>query len=212
VAAIPNLIMREVVVALVLVAFMMAWSTIFNAPLEAKANPGLSPNPTKAPWYFAGIQELLLHFHPLVAVMVIPVVILAALFYLPYLRYEAQTAGVWFCSRRGRQMSMVAAIVAIIVTPLGIVADEYIINFDAWFAAVPAVISNGLLPASLALAGVMGFYWLMKKKYAATNNEAIQSVVVLLLVAFTILTVTCVWFRGSGMALMWPWEVGAAAP
>ena len=212
VAAIPNLILREVVVALVLVAVMMVWSVIFNAPLEAKANPGLSPNPTKAPWYFAGLQELLLHFHPLFAVMVIPVVILMALFYLPYLNYDTQTPGVWFCSYRGRKMSMVAAIVAIIATPLGIVADEFVINFAAWLPAAPVVVSNGLLPFALALACIIGFYWLMKKKFSASNNEAIQSVVVLLLVTFIILTVTCIWFRGSGMALMWPWEVGALMP
>jgi hypothetical protein len=51
------------------------------------------------------------------------------------------------------------------------------------------------------------FYWLVKKKYAATNNESIQSVFVLLVVAFIILTIVGIWFRGQGMALMWPWEV-----
>ncbi|MBE9543655.1 MAG: cytochrome b N-terminal domain-containing protein, partial [Proteobacteria bacterium] len=204
VPTIPNLIIRELVVAVVLVAVLMVLSVTFNAPLEAKANPGLSPNPTKAPWYFAGIQELLLHFHPLVAVVVIPVIILAALFFLPYLRYDTDTAGVWFCSDRGRQMSMVAVVVALIATPLGILADEYIIDFAAWLPSVPAVISNGLIPAAMALASIIGFYWLMKQKYAATSNEAIQSVFILLLVAFIILTITCIWFRGRGMALMWP--------
>jgi len=207
VAAIPNLIMREVVVALVVVAVLMAISVSFDASLEAIANPGLSPNPTKAPWYFAGIQELLLHFHPLFAVMVIPGIILAALLFLPYLRYDGDTAGVWFCSYRGRQMSMVAAVVALIVTPLGIIADEYIVDFGAWLPSIPPVISNGMIPAALALACIIGFYWLMKRKYTATNNEAIQSVFILLLVAFIILTITCIWFRGSGMALVWPWEV-----
>ena len=207
VAAIPNLIMREVVVALVLVAILMIGSVAFNAPLEAEANPGLSPNPTKAPWYFAGIQELLLHFHPLFAVMAIPLVVLAALLYLPYLRYDSDTAGVWFCSDCGRKMSVVAVVVAVILTPLGILADEYIIDFAAWLPSIPPVISNGVMPAALALACIIGFYWLMKKKYAATNNEAIQAVFVLLLVAFIILTITCVWIRGNGMALMWPWEV-----
>jgi quinol-cytochrome oxidoreductase complex cytochrome b subunit len=205
VAAIPNLIIRELVVAVVLVAVLMVLSVTFNAPLEAKANPGLSPNPTKAPWYFAGIQELLLHFHPLVAVMAIPLVILTALFFLPYLRYESETAGVWFCSDRGRQMSMIAVVVALIATPLGILADEYIVDFAAWLPSVPAVISNGLIPAAITLASISGFYVLMKRKYIATNNEAIQSVFILLLVAFIILTITCIWFRGSGMALGWPW-------
>jgi quinol-cytochrome oxidoreductase complex cytochrome b subunit len=206
VPAIPNLIIRELVVALVLIAFMMVLAVTFDAPLAAKANPGLSPNPTKAPWYFAGIQELLLHFHPLFAVLIIPAIAFAALVSLPYLKYDADTSGIWFCSRRGRRMAIVAAIGTAILTPLGIVADEYFINFAVWFPAVPTITSGGLLPAFLALIFISAFYWVMKKGHKATNNEAIQSVFILLLVAFIILTATCVWFRGSGMALVWPWD------
>jgi quinol-cytochrome oxidoreductase complex cytochrome b subunit len=204
VATIPNLIVRELVVASVLIALILLFSILFNAPLEAKANPGLSPNPTKAPWYFAGLQELLLHFHPLFAVLVIPVVILGLLFLLPYLRYDAATAGVWFTSYQGRKTAVVAAIVAVILTSLGIVADEYVIDFASWIPAVPVVISNGLLPAALVLAGIVGFYWWIKKKYSTTSNEVVQAVFVLLLTAFVILTVTGIWFRGSGMKLTWP--------
>jgi len=200
----PNLLLRELVMALVVIAAVMVLSVFLDAPLEDPANPGLSPNPTKAPWYFAGIQELLLHFHPLFAVLVIPSIVLAALASLPYLKYDAGTAGIWFCSDRGRRMSMVAALVAVGITPLGIIADEYFINFEVWFSAIPTVISSGLLPASLVLVCIITFYWLMKKKFTATNNEAIQSVFILLLVAFIILTVTCIWFRGSGMTLVWP--------
>jgi len=204
VATIPNLIIRELAVAAVLIALIMVASVLFNAPLEAKANPGLSPNPTKAPWYFAGLQELLLHFHPLFAVLLIPVVTIVALFFLPYIRYDADTAGVWFASLRGRRTAIVAVVVGLIITPPAIIADEFIIDVAAWMPGVPAVISNGLLPAALALAGIIGFYGLMKRYYAANNNEAIQAVFVLLLMVFIILTITCIWFRGSGMALMWP--------
>ena len=203
VATIPNLIVRELVVASVLVALILIFSILFNAPLEAKANPGLSPNPTKAPWYFSGLQELLLHFHPLFAVLVIPAVILGLLFFLPYLRYDADTAGVWFVSYQGRKTAVIAAVVAAILTSLSIVADEYMVDFAAWLPAVPPVISNGLLPAALVLAGILGFYWWIKKKYCTINNEAVLSVFVLLLTAFVILTVTGIWFRGPGMALGW---------
>ncbi|MES0447577.1 MAG: cytochrome b N-terminal domain-containing protein, partial [Desulfobacterales bacterium] len=72
VPTLPNLLVREVVVALVLLASILLFAMLFNAPLEGKANPGLSPNPTKAPWYFAGIQEMLMHFHPLFALFIIP--------------------------------------------------------------------------------------------------------------------------------------------
>jgi quinol-cytochrome oxidoreductase complex cytochrome b subunit len=204
VPTIPNLILREIVVALVLIAFIMAISVIFNAPLEAKANPGLSPNPTKAPWYFAGIQELLLHFHPLFALFIIPVFMLIALVSIPYLNYRTDTAGVWFASHRGRRMTAAAALTAVIITPIGIIADEFVIDFAAWIPGLSPVVSNGILPAAFVLAGIIVFYWLVKKKYTATNNESIQSVFVLLVVAFIILTITGIWFRGKGMALMWP--------
>ena len=104
-ATIPNLILREVVVACVLLAFVMLWSVTLDAPLEAKANPGLSPNPTKAPWYFAGLQELLLHFHPLFAVVVIPLVAAVAILAVAYVRYDADLAGNWFLSIKGRRMA-----------------------------------------------------------------------------------------------------------
>jgi len=205
VATIPNLIVRELVVASVLIALILLISILFDAPLEAKANPGLSPNPTKAPWYFSGLQELLLHFHPLFAVLVIPAAIVGTLFFLPYIRYDAETAGVWFVSHPGRKMAVVAVVVAAALTSLGIVADEWLIDFATWMPAVPAIISNGLVPASLVLASIIGFYGWIKQTYSATNNEAVQAVFVLLLTAFVMLTATGIWFRGTGMALMWPW-------
>ena len=47
----------------------------------------------------------------------------------------------------------------------------------------------------------------MKKKLSATNNEAVQTMFVLLATAFAVLTAVGIWFRGSGMALVWPWNV-----
>jgi quinol-cytochrome oxidoreductase complex cytochrome b subunit len=207
VPTIPNLILREVVVAVVLIAAIMVISVALNAPLEAKANPGLSPNPTKAPWYFAGIQELLLHFHPLFALLIIPVFMLMALVSIPYFSYQKETAGVWFTSQKGRSMAVAAALVAIIITPIGIVADECIIDFAAWMPNIPGEISNGLIPFALILAILIIFYKVIKKKFSSHNNEAFQSVFVLLAAAFIILTITGIWFRGKEMALMWPWGI-----
>jgi quinol-cytochrome oxidoreductase complex cytochrome b subunit len=209
VPTIPHLILREVVVAVVLIAVIMVAAVIFNAPLGAKANPGLSPNPTKAPWYFAGIQELLLHFHPLFALFIIPVLILIGLVSIPYIKYQTETAGVWFASHRGRRMAVVAALTAAVITPIGIIADEFIIDFAAWMPDLSPVVRNGILPTVFVLAAIIVFYWLVKKKFAATNNESVQTVFVLIGVAFIILTITGIWFRGLGMALMWPWEVAS---
>ena len=130
-----------------------------------------------------------------------------ALLSIPYLNYQANTAGVWFASLKGRSMAAAAALVAIIVTPIGIVADEFIIDFAAWMPGMSPVVLNGILPAAFVLAGIIVFYWLVKKKYSATNNESIQSVFVLFVVAFIILTITGIWFRGKEMALIWPWGI-----
>jgi hypothetical protein len=70
--------------------------------------------------------------------------------------------------------------------------------------SVPPFISNGLIPFVILLGGSFGFYVIIKRKYAATNNESIQALFVLFLVAFLIFTITGIWFRGTGMKLMWP--------
>jgi quinol-cytochrome oxidoreductase complex cytochrome b subunit len=206
VPAIPNLILRELVVALALIASMLVLSMLFNAPLGNKANPGLSPNPTKAPWYFMGIQEMLLHFHPLFALFVIPALMLIALLALPYIAYQLNTAGVWFASRKGRRMASVAALTALIGTPLGIVADEYLIEVAARLPSIPTWVTNGLVPFALLLAAIVVFYVFMRRKFASNNTEAVQMVFVLVLVAFLVLTITGIWFRGTGMKLVWPWS------
>jgi quinol-cytochrome oxidoreductase complex cytochrome b subunit len=204
VTTLPHLLLREVVVALVLIAFVMVVSVFFDVPLGDSANPGLSPNPTKAPWYFAGPQELLLHLHPLFAVFVIPLILIIALMGIPYLKYDTNTEGVWFASVKGRKITLISAIVAIVATPMGIVVNEYLFDVVIGLHGVPAIIGNGLIPFALIFFGAAGFYILIKHRYSATNNEAVQALFVLILFVFLILTITGIWFRGPGMKLTWP--------
>ncbi len=79
VTTIPHLVRRELIFAVAALAVLLTWSMLVPAPLEGIADPLHSPNPAKAPWYFLGIQELLLHFHPLVGAVVIPGLALGAL-------------------------------------------------------------------------------------------------------------------------------------
>ena len=202
----PDLLVREIAVALILIAFVLVVAIFFQAPLGEPANPGLSPNPAKAPWYFLGFQELLLHFHPLFAVFVIPVLVAIAMVGVAYLRYDADLSGDWFLSAKGRSMAAVAAATAVLVTPLWILMDEFVVGPSGWLPGAEPVISNGLLPFAVMATGVVAFYILLKKFYSASRNETVQALFVLLVVSFTILTVTGVWFRGAGMALGWPWQ------
>lgn len=81
----PNLLVRHAVAALVVLVVVLALAILFDAPLRSIANPTVTPNPEKAPWYFAGLQELLAHLHPTVAGVLVPTGIVIGLVALPYL-------------------------------------------------------------------------------------------------------------------------------
>ena len=81
----PHLLVAEFVAALLITAFTFIFSIFVNAPLLALANPNQTPNPSKAPWYFLGLQELLTMFHPMVAGVTIPGMGLVVLTMAPYI-------------------------------------------------------------------------------------------------------------------------------
>ena len=186
---------------------MTVLAVVFGAPLNEPANPGLSPNPAKAPWYFLGLQELLLHFHPLFAVVVIPLFAVAALTALPFLHYEQAMGGDWFLSRRGRRVAAAAAVAGFLATLGLVLADEYLISADGWWPGTVPVVSHGVVPTGLIGFGLALFYQVLRRRYAATQNEALQGLFVLLVVSFVVLTATGIWFRGEGMTLVWPWQM-----
>jgi quinol-cytochrome oxidoreductase complex cytochrome b subunit len=204
---VPNLLWREAVVALVVIAFVFMVSVFFNAPLGAPANPGFSPNPTKAPWYFAGVQEMLMHFDPSFAVFAVPILVILTLLLMPYMHYQEPTRGVWFFSEKGRRTAGVSALVAVVLTPLFVVLDEWVVDFAAWLPGIPGLVRQGVLPALIALGVILAFCGAMKKRFGLTREEGVQNLFVFLVVSFCILTITCIWFRGRGMGLMWPWQI-----
>jgi hypothetical protein len=81
----PHLLVGEFVAALVMTAFLLVFSTVVNAPFLASANFNFTPNPSKAPWYFLGLQELLTMFHPMVAGVTIPGIGIFGLMLAPYI-------------------------------------------------------------------------------------------------------------------------------
>lgn len=202
VASSPNLLLREAVVAAVLIAVVLTVAVFFDAPLKQMANAGVSPNPAKAPWYFSGFQELLLHFHPFFAVFVIPVMIFCTAVFLPFKHWGKPNPGVWFISARAKKAAGTAVLFSAGLTPALILVDEYYLDFQRWLPNTPGIISTGVLPFILALAVCIFFHFGMKKKYTFTDSEAFQTSVIFLITAFVIMTLTCVWFRGSGMKLI----------
>jgi len=203
VLGLPYLFLREFVVTLILVAAVFLFSALVSAPLGEAANPGMSPNPAKAPWYFMGIQELLLHFHPLFAVVLIPMAGIAGLVMIAYLRYEEDPSGIWFVYVRGRALAHAAALAALVPHPLLVIPDEWLLDLTALAPGFPPILRDGILPVGgLGLALWVAYRWVRAKR-SATRAEAIQAAFIFLGTGFLILTAIGVWFRGPGMALSW---------
>jgi uncharacterized membrane protein len=81
----PDLVYTELLCMVIGMIVLVAWGIAFKAPIEEPANPARTPNPSKAPWYFLGLQEMLVYFDPWLAGVVLPSLIIVGLMAIPYL-------------------------------------------------------------------------------------------------------------------------------
>ncbi len=104
----PHLISREFLAAILVTIILMAWSMLMQAPLEGIANINVTPNPSKAPWYFVGLQELLVYFDPWIAGVALPGIIVAGLMAIPYVDINPKGVGYYpkFEKRRVGPLSL----------------------------------------------------------------------------------------------------------
>ena len=96
----PYLIFIEFVVALFYAIGLVVWSLLLKAPLEEPANPTISPNPSKAPWYFLGLQEMLVYYDPWIAGVLLPTMIILGLCAIPYIDRETKNSGFYSFKQR----------------------------------------------------------------------------------------------------------------
>src|SRR3989344_5861396 len=96
----PNLVVREYLYAMIALALLIAWSVFIQAPLEEQANLNVTPNPAKAPWYFLGLQELLVYFDPWIAGVLLPTLIIVGLISIPYLDRNPKGSGYYSFRQR----------------------------------------------------------------------------------------------------------------
>lgn len=102
----PYLLRVELLAAIVTTVLLLVWSILVNAPLGEPANPAVTMNPAKAPWYFVGLQEMLVYFDPWFAGVVLPALIVVGLMLFPYL--DANPLGSGYYSVRQRRVALVA--------------------------------------------------------------------------------------------------------
>jgi hypothetical protein len=96
----PYLLKIEFLAAIIVTLILVVWSICLDAPLEEPANPNLTMNPSKAPWYFLGLQEMLVYFDPWIAGVVLPSIILIGLMAIPYIDVNPRGNGYYTYKQR----------------------------------------------------------------------------------------------------------------
>ena len=96
----PYLVRIEFLCALITIIGLTVWSILIDAPLEEAANPTKTPNPSKAPWYFLGLQDILVYFDPWFAGVGAPVLIIVGLMLIPYLDVNPKGNGYYTYAER----------------------------------------------------------------------------------------------------------------
>jgi len=159
----PYLVRVEFLAAAFVLVALIAWSLLVDAPLEQPADPMLTPNPAKAPWYFLGLQELLVYFDPWIAGVVIPGLIVLGLALIPYLDVNEKGAG-WF-NLAQRPFAVAVFLFGFFVLGLGLMVVGVFLRGPGWNFFWPwqywdhtkvVAITNVNLPEAL---GVKGDPW-----------------------------------------------------
>ena len=188
----PHLLLRETIALEILVIVMVGIALFWDAPLEQLANPLLTPNPAKAPWYFLGLQELLHFFPPFVAGILIPTLVVIALVVIPYFNVNVEGEPLW--SRRPSQNLRVA-----LISIVGLLV--FLVFFEAWTIIVPtAVVAAILISSYMARQQTTGWQ-------AALSRRPLSWWIMTWFIAVSIcLTVVGTFFRGPGWSWIWPWS------
>jgi hypothetical protein len=202
----PIVALLELLLALGTLLVLVLFSMARNAPLEEIANPTVTTNPAKAPWYFGALQELLLHMHPTMAGVFIPAVGVLFLIALPYLDNSQEGAGKWFGgSPRGLRIVIWGGLYALIVTPAFVIFDEFI-GLARLLPSAPAWVTGFVTPV-VVLGAIIVLPCLVLLRWSPNMREVMILIFTLLLAMALVLTITAFLFRGPGMHLYWPWQM-----
>ena len=191
----PHLLIRETIAFQLLVIAMVIVALFWDAPLEQLANPLLTPNPAKAPWYFLGLQELLHFFPPFVAGILIPTLVVIALIVIPYFNVNIEGRALWAY----HPAQHLRTILIVVLFLLGFLAA-----FHAWTIFVPTAVV-----ATLLLISYTGRQ-AEKAWFGSFGSKPLSWWIMTWFIAVAIcLTAVGTFFRGPGWSWVWPWGTHA---
>ncbi len=131
----PYLVRAEFIAGCVLLLVLLVWSITVDAPMEEPANPTKTPNPSKAPWYFLGLQEMLVYFDPWIAGVVLPSLIIVGLMVIPYVDINPKGNG--YYTWQERKFSIATFMVGFLGMWVGMITIGVFFRGPGWNLFMP---------------------------------------------------------------------------
>ncbi len=202
----PIVAILELILALGMSAALFIFSMLKNAPLEDVANPLVTTDPAKAPWYFMGLQEMLEHAHPTLSGVILPGLMVVFVALIPYLDNSRDGSGRWFTSERGKRITLFTSLYTMIVMPAYIVLDNLFPPRELLRGVLPDMVAQAVIPA--AIMGVIVLLpVLFLLRWKPNAREVMMTLFTVLFVSAVIFTLSGFFFRGPGFKLYWPWNM-----
>ncbi|MFL5760078.1 MAG: menaquinol-cytochrome C reductase [Thermomicrobiales bacterium] len=210
----PSLVVVEAVSAVVFLMLLTLFSIFVSAPLTEQANPNKTPNPSKAPWYFLNLQELLLHMNAGLAGVIVPTAALVGIAAIPYFDRSPLGVGILGTSAKGRKIIAFTTVFTTVVEVVMIYLDEQtdrtqfaIGRYLRDTQGYPEIVWNTLLPSAIMLVLIGVLIVLVQRIFRPTRRELIIALFTGFYVSWIVLTIFGTSFRGPGQSLTWPWNL-----
>jgi hypothetical protein len=173
----PYLVRSEFICSVIVMVVLMVWSIYINAPMEEPANPTNTPNPSKAPWYFLGLQEMLVYFDPWIAGVVLPTLIIVGLMVIPYIDINPRGNGYYTFAERKFAVSVF--LIGFLVLWTSLIVTGVFLRGPGWRGPIkylgnPKIFGVeliGLAVTTLYLVALPVAFWFWKNKTSPTLQE-----------------------------------------
>jgi len=180
----PDLVYVELLCMVILTIVLIVWSILLPAPLEQPANPADSPNPSKAPWYFLGLQEMLVYFDPWLAGVVFPTLIVVGLMAIPYI--DTNPKGNGYFTLKERKAEIAIFLYGFLVLWVLLVVSGTFLRGPNWNFFGPYEFWDPHRVEPLLNVNVSDFFWVRLMNRPLPGNPFIREFLGVILVSFYI--------------------------
>lgn len=207
----PHMVRRIMIVLSLTLLVSTIIALLTHAPLEELANPSVTPNPAKAPWYFLGLQELV-GYSAFVGGVLIPGLAVMGLMAIPWVDRSTGNVGRWPSQKSEKRWLVLGGLVGLVLTSLTVFVGVNFPTRELLGDIFQNQIWFDLLNPATGLQVALILWFFLSKRVSGSTRTASVSLFTAFIVAFVVLTIVGTFLRGPNWDFYWPWQIIPTTP